>query len=1011
MDDEATRLEAIEQRLLHVERGLDELQQRLAVQGVSPSAPAPAPLLPPPPPGVHRAAARPIRVSPATSVRVQPVPQPAQPALARAMAASVPAAPSAPAPSAPAPSAWAMPTAAMPAAPTISPKPSMTLKDLEERFAGRALAWIGGGALIAAAVFFLSLAFSRGWITEPMRVLIGLAVGSAAFAGGAALLARRNALVGNVLAGVGLGILSIAIMAATRLYGLIPPELGLLMALVMAVVAAVVAIRFDARSVAALGLVAALAAPPLTGASASTLTLLFVAVTLVGTTGVALYRSWRWLPSLAFLLAAPQLASWLLDDPVPVQALIALAGFWTVNLVAAAGEEVRIRRDDLRPSSSILVLANATFLLWGLMVTLDGSLEAWRGIAIGLAALAHLLAGAWFLARQGWQHLFGNLVAGTSVALLAIAAFVQLGAPAVPIAWAAEATALAWLAARRVHRWSALAALALGSLAVLHLLLVEYPFWLFQLPSPERFVPALAHPEAASLGGVLVALVVAMAVVPVRWIRSALAASALLLVTYAAPFEVAGPVLALVLSASAVAGLVADRLLERTRTPARLTAVASWVTLPAASCGALVSGSMAILFLVAAELSPAGLGSPVATPFLNPGWLSLVIVLVGLAAAGALVAVRWVRSALGAIGLLLFGWGMLFQVQGTALVAILAVLLPVGVVLDTVLVRLPADARYPRLARVGGFTRSASVAGWIPWFAAALYTTARWPLVLELGLPAIPFTDERTLAVALLAASAIASTRWWDDVRVMRIAWLAAIGVTAWLVPSEVGASGVVILWVVLAGVALWRQGRDRPEVLVFAGTALLLWAGALGVGLVVVAPPVHLYVSADPDALPALWMAAFAMLAAGSLLASRDPIAARVRPALATGAGLITLYAVSVAVVDVFARRVGEGVPGEELAKQAQVALSVCWTAIGVSLLAIGLARRRAVLRHAGLALLAVAIAKVVLIDMASMDVAYRALVLFGLGLLLLAGAWLLTRFRGPRAGSSSSTASVRPA
>jgi len=124
-----------------------------------------------------------------------------------------------------------------------------------------------------------------------------------------------------------------------------------------------------------------------------------------------------------------------------------------------------------------------------------------------------------------------------------------------------------------------------------------------------------------------------------------------------------------------------------------------------------------------------------------------------------------------------------------------------------------------------------------------------------------------------------------------------------------------------------------------------------------------------------------------------------------------IGVIAVSVAVVAVFARRAGEGVPGEELAKQAQVALSVCWTAIGVSLLAIGLARRRAVLRHAGLALLAVAIAKVVLIDMASMDVAYRALVLFGLGLLLLAGAWLLTRFRGPRAGSSSSTASVRPA
>ena len=68
----------------------------------------------------------------------------------------------------------------------------ISLKDLEERFAGRALAWVGGLALVAAAVFFLSLAFSRGWINEPMRVLIGLTAGIAAFAAGAVMLARAT---------------------------------------------------------------------------------------------------------------------------------------------------------------------------------------------------------------------------------------------------------------------------------------------------------------------------------------------------------------------------------------------------------------------------------------------------------------------------------------------------------------------------------------------------------------------------------------------------------------------------------------------------------------------------------------------------------------------------------------------------------------------------------------------------------------------------------------------------
>jgi uncharacterized membrane protein len=104
------------------------------------------------------------------------------------------------------------------------------------------------------------------------------------------------------------------------------------------------------------------------------------------------------------------------------------------------------------------------------------------------------------------------------------------------------------------------------------------------------------------------------------------------------------------------------------------------------------------------------------------------------------------------------------------------------------------------------------------------------------------------------------------------------------------------------------------------------------------------------------------------------------------------------VGVVAGFQRLVGGSVPVEELAVQAQVALSVTWTTLGVIALGAGLVTRRTLLRQAGLGLLAVATAKVFVVDLAAMDVAYRALVLAGLGVLLLLGAWVLTRFRGPR-------------
>ena len=79
-----------------------------------------------------------------------------------------------------------------------------------------------------------------------------------------------------------------------------------------------------------------------------------------------------------------------------------------------------------------------------------------------------------------------------------------------------------------------------------------------------------------------------------------------------------------------------------------------------------------------------------------------------------------------------------------------------------------------------------------------------------------------------------------------------------------------------------------------------------------------------------------------------------------------------------------------------------MCWTLIGVVALIVGMRTGRALVRQSGLALLGLATAKVFAIDLASMDVAYRALVLAGLGALLLLSAWLFTRNRSGRPGGS---------
>lgn len=880
-------------------------------------------------------------------------------------------------------------------------KPPINLRDLEERFAGQALAWIGGLALVAAAVFFLSLAFSRGWITEPMRVAIGFAAAATALGVGALSFDRRNPLLGDVLTATGLGIASITLFAATRAYALLAPEAGLLAALVAAVAAAAIAIRYDAREVAVFGLVAALIAPPVMGASATLLTLLFVAVTLVGTTAIALFRSWRWLPPTAFVLAAPQLASWLLGEPDLAQALVALGAFWLVNIAAAGGEEVRIRRDDLRPSSATLTLANAAFAVWGGSVVLTGTYHPWLGAFVALASLAHFAVGVAFLRRQGLEHLFGNLVAGTGVALLALAAFIQLGAALVPVAWAAEAAALAWLAARRAHRWSALAATVLGGLAVTHLLVVEYPLDSVSLRG-AWFAEPLLHPEAGSLAAVVAATAFAGWTVRVAWIRSALAALGTGLVAYGALFEASGPALTGLLVVAALIALALDVWIEALGTRAdfaRLGAFVPGVWL--ASAAALAIGAVAVAHLLGAEYAPAA--SP-DVPYVDARAASLAFVLTGLAVAGGLFGTRRLRSALGAVAVLLVAWSVWFELGQTAAIAVAAVLLPLAVVGDQALGRLPDARRFAFLPLPAAAADLMSVAGGVAW-AYGLLVAAILPLNPREWGSAVssPFTDDATLVTVVLGGAALAAASWLRQRDARQLAVLGSLLPVALACPIELGVDLVVVVWLGLAGIAVATRGvLLRPLALVVAA---VLATGALVAVFGIVAPPNRLWVGFDqevprPTLLPAWWLAVLAV-ALAPLAATRIARLAPHRVPLAAAAAVVGVYLVSVAVVSPFDRMVGGTTATEELAKQAQAAVSVAWTAIGAVALAIGLRTRWVMPRHIGFGLLAAATLKVFTVDLAAMDVAYRAVVLAGLGVLLLVSAWLFTHLRGPRAGT----------
>ena len=85
----------------------------------------------------------------------------------------------------------------------------------------------------------------------------------------------------------------------------------------------------------------------------------------------------------------------------------------------------------------------------------------------------------------------------------------------------------------------------------------------------------------------------------------------------------------------------------------------------------------------------------------------------------------------------------------------------------------------------------------------------------------------------------------------------------------------------------------------------------------------------------------------------------------------------------------------GGEAREIGQAWLSAFWAATGLGAVVWGMVRRSPNVRLGGLALLAVAIAKVWTYDLAELEELARALSFVALGLLLLAGAFAYQRFK----------------
>jgi len=253
------------------------------------------------------------------------------------------------------------------------------------------------------------------------------------------------------------------------------------------------------------------------------------------------------------------------------------------------------------------------------------------------------------------------------------------------------------------------------------------------------------------------------------------------------------------------------------------------------------------------------------------------------------------------------------------------------------------------------------------------------------------------LALAALGAAYIGCARRLPDEerRLKNALDGAGLAALAYLAAFALDGVALTAAW---AGAALVLAvvGRGVRYVPAPFGAAALI-ALALGHVLAFEAPLESLVYGVDEAAAAFFGIAVVALAAIGCsrLCTGAD---ARLKLSLGVLGGALLIYLGSVAIIDAFQPDTAFDTGLDlEIRQQGQALLSGFWSVAGFAALVYGLIRNSRMLRLAGFSLLALAVSKVFLYDLSTLESLWRVLSFVALGLLLLAGALAYQRMQPP--------------
>lgn len=400
--------------------------------------------------------------------------------------------------------------------------------------------WLFGGNTVVrlgAVLLFMGLAFLARYAVEQELLPPELRVAAIAAAGIALLLAGfrisrrdprprgRHAGYGWTLQGAGVAVLYLAVFAAYRLYALVPAVAAMGLMTAVCALSAIVALRQDARPLAALGLAGGFLAPILASSGEGSHVALFGYYALLDAAMLAIVarRGWRELSWIAFVGTFGVATAWGVLQYRPelyasTQPFLAL--FFAIFVAAAL---LHARRTGVVDTTLVF---GTPLVAFGLQAALLGDTEfglAFSALALAAVYLLLALALRRFTAKRGPAPVSSTDASGAARAADAPPAgrllgdgFIALGVGfatlAVPLAldarwtsavWALEGAGAFWVGQRQGRRVPRLAGIALQVLAWFALLSF--------LERPDALLARWPLAHAGFVGALLLAL-------PALWI-------------------------------------------------------------------------------------------------------------------------------------------------------------------------------------------------------------------------------------------------------------------------------------------------------------------------------------------------------------------------------------------------------------------------------------------------------------------------------------------------------------